>query len=65
MRVHKLHFAREFTNEPLACGRLLGHATTNAKQVTCRRCWFRILAATAPWAPGFLDDLRGKSRWFV
>lgn len=32
----------------------------NDNAVTCRVCWFHILADVAPWARGFLDGLRGK-----
>lgn len=54
-REFKVHFApgdhRELCGTP-------GNQTANAPDITCRRCQFFFLAEQAPWARGFLDDLR-------
>lgn len=41
--------------------KIRGITTHEQNEVTCRVCWFHILADVAPWARGFLDELRGKA----
>lgn len=36
------------------------HAWYSVNDTTCRVCMFRYLAGQAPWAQGFLDELRGR-----
>lgn len=59
-RVSKVHYVPVHDGyQKTSCG-TAGRLTYDVADVTCCACWFRILAAAAPWAPAFLDDLRGK-----
>lgn len=55
-RRHKIHYARSWFQIGI-CG-LDGAMTYTPNDMTCRICMFRYLASQAPWAQGFLDDLR-------
>jgi hypothetical protein len=57
-RRHKIHYAHGRHDIGL-CG-LDGQITYVANSMTCRICMFRYLATQAPWAQGFLDELRGR-----
>lgn len=59
-RESKVHYRREWYGRS-QCG-TDGRTTCDQGEVTCRACWFHILATVAPWARGFLDELRGKAR---
>lgn len=57
-RHHKIHYALGRFDVGL-CG-LGGMISYIPNGMTCRICMFRYLAGQAPWAQGFLDELRGK-----
>jgi hypothetical protein len=57
-RESKIHFAEDHGSIYRSrCG-TDGRLNHNASTVTCRICWWHILADVAPWARGFLDELR-------
>lgn len=59
-RESKIHFAQPQPHgNPFEsrCG-TDGHLSTNTHRVTCRACWYRMLADVAPWAEQFLKELR-------
>lgn len=58
-RRHKIHYAAHARHDIGMCG-VSGHITYTPNTMTCRICMFRYLAAQAPWAQGFLDELRGR-----
>jgi hypothetical protein len=58
-RRHKVHFAHSRSEGVGLCG-LDGNITRMANMTTCRICMYRYLSEQATWAPGFLNDLRGK-----
>lgn len=58
-RESKTHFGDSSRGFPhTRCG-TDGRINFNASGVTCRVCWYRMLTDVAPWAEGFLKELRG------
>jgi hypothetical protein len=59
-RRFKIHYARDRVDVGI-CG-LDGALTYTPNDMTCRICMFRYLAMQAPWAQGFLDELRSRGQ---
>jgi hypothetical protein len=57
-RRFKVHYARDRVDFGI-CG-LDGLVTYSPNAMTCRICMFSYLVSQAPWARGFLDELRGR-----